>query len=81
MQDSKIGCAAPVKPVTEEVAPVVSQAPVKEVKPMVRVGYPAPDFTAPAFHDGQFTEVTMSDYLAQGKWVYICFYPGDFTFV
>ena len=26
-----------------------------------------------------FTNVKLSDYL--GKWVLLCFYPGDFTFV
>lgn len=39
----------------------------------------APDFTAPAYHQGQFVDVKLSDYL--GKWVILCFYPGDFTFV
>ena len=43
------------------------------------VGRKAPDFTAPAYHNGEFTEVKLSDYL--GKWVVLCFYPGDFTFV
>jgi alkyl hydroperoxide reductase subunit AhpC len=39
----------------------------------------APDFQAPAFHKGKFKQVKLSDYL--GKWVVLCFYPGDFTFV
>ncbi len=46
---------------------------------MVMVGKPAPDFIAPAYHKGKFIEVKLSDYL--GKWVLLCFYPGDFTFV
>jgi peroxiredoxin (alkyl hydroperoxide reductase subunit C) len=45
----------------------------------VKVGGKAMDFTAPAYHKGGFTEVKLSDYL--GKWVLLCFYPGDFTFV
>jgi peroxiredoxin (alkyl hydroperoxide reductase subunit C) len=45
----------------------------------VRIGKKAPDFTAPAFKNGEFTSVTLSDY--QGKWVLLCFYPGDYTFV
>ena len=45
----------------------------------VRAGGKAPDFTAPAYHQGKFTTVKLSDYL--GKWVLLCFYPGDFTFV
>ena len=44
-----------------------------------RVGQKAPDFTAPAYYRGGFTTVKLSDYL--GKWVLLCFYPGDFTFV
>jgi len=46
---------------------------------MVRVGQKAPDFEAPAFVDGAFKNVKLSDYL--GHWVVLCFYPGDFTFV
>jgi peroxiredoxin (alkyl hydroperoxide reductase subunit C) len=45
----------------------------------IMVGRKAPDFEAPAYLKGGFTKVTLSDYL--GKWVVLCFYPGDFTFV
>lgn len=45
----------------------------------VQVGQQAPDFTAPAYHNGDFTSVSLSDHA--GKWVLLCFYPGDFTFV
>jgi alkyl hydroperoxide reductase subunit AhpC len=48
-------------------------------RPMVKVGGKAPDFEAPAFHQGAFKKVKLSDHL--GKWVVLCFYPGDFTFV
>ena len=44
-----------------------------------RVGQKAPDFQAPAYYKGAFTNVKLSEYL--GKWVLLCFYPGDFTFV
>ncbi len=44
-----------------------------------QVGKAAPDFQAPAYYKGEFTSVKLSDYL--GKWVLLCFYPGDFTFV
>ncbi len=44
-----------------------------------RVGKPAPDFEASAFIDGGFKNFKLSDF--QGKWVLLCFYPGDFTFV
>ena len=32
-----------------------------------------------AYADGGFKNVKLSDY--RGKWVTLCFYPGDFTFV
>jgi hypothetical protein len=46
---------------------------------MAKVGKPAPDFEASAFVDGGFDNIKLSDY--KGKWVVLCFYPGDFTFV
>lgn len=46
---------------------------------MLKVGKPAPDFTAPAYYQGKFVEVKLSEY--KDKWVLLCFYPGDFTFV
>jgi len=46
---------------------------------LARVGHPAPDFEAPAYHQGSFGSVKLSDHL--GKWILLCFYPGDFTFV
>lgn len=51
----------------------------KEKKNMILVGKPAPTFTAPAFYKGEFTQISLEDY--KGKWVMLCFYPGDFTFV
>ncbi len=45
-----------------------------------RVGKEAPDFEASAYIQGEgFKNVKLSDY--RGKWVLLCFYPGDFTFV
>jgi hypothetical protein len=51
----------------------------EEFKMIAKVGKPAPDFEASAFVDGGFKNVKLSDY--KGKWVVVCFYPGDFTFV
>lgn len=51
----------------------------EEKQQMIKVGKPAPDFTAPAFFEGKFIKTSLSDY--KGKWVLLCFYPGDFTFV
>jgi hypothetical protein len=48
-------------------------------KMTARVGQKAPDFTAPAYYRGGFTNVKLSDFA--GKWILVCFYPGDFTFV
>lgn len=56
----------------------LSQEP-KEPAMTARVGQKAPDFTAPAYYKGGFTSVKLSDFA--GKWVMVCFYPGDFTFV
>jgi peroxiredoxin (alkyl hydroperoxide reductase subunit C) len=57
-----------------------TQKPDKEVDmALARVGHEAPDFEATAFADGGFKNVRLSDY--KGKWVVLCFYPGDFTFV
>ncbi len=61
--------------------PVQAEATGKKeaTKMSARVGQKAPDFIAPAYYRGGFTSVKLSDYL--GKWVMLCFYPGDFTFV
>ena len=77
-----VSCSRPApvieKPVEENVTAVEPEK--KEVKRnMILVGKKAPTFTAPAFYNGEFTQVNLADYL--GKWVMLCFYPGDFTFV
>jgi hypothetical protein len=46
---------------------------------IAKVGKPAPDFEAAAYIEGGFKNIKLSDY--KGKWVVLCFYPGDFTFV
>lgn len=45
----------------------------------VKVGQKAPEFETNAFVDGGFKKIKLSDY--KDKWVVLCFYPGDFTFV
>ncbi len=84
MADPPAGCARTTSSVVGETpAPTESTAPSTppKEKPVmsVRVGQKAPDFTAPAYYKGTFTNVKLSEYL--GKWVLLCFYPGDFTFV
>lgn len=46
---------------------------------LAKVGGPAPNFEAPGYVNGGFKNIKLSDY--KGKWVVLCFYPGDFTFV
>ena len=81
MAEMKIGCAADAAPkethTTPTKAPVLQD--IKEDTHMIRIGKPAPDFTVPAYKDGNFTQVRLSDF--KGQWVMLCFYPGDFTFV
>jgi len=79
-EEIKIGCGVskPVKSLEQEVEKEEEIINKGEQK-MIKVGKPAPTFTAPAFHEGKFTNVSLEDY--KGKWVILCFYPGDFTFV
>ena len=77
----EIGCARPTGNfVGEDIQKVDEELIEKEKEEkMIKVGHKAPDFTAPAYHKGDFINVKLSDYL--GKWVVLCFYPPDFTFV
>lgn len=80
MAETNPGCARPA--IARKPAEQIQNEPnqeSKEEQQMVRVGKPAPTFSAPAFHEGKFTSVNLEDY--KGKWVLLCFYPGDFTFV
>jgi peroxiredoxin (alkyl hydroperoxide reductase subunit C) len=84
MKELKIGCGKPTGSTVGEAMKRESvTAPNKKGEEIlmskVRVGGKAPDFEAPAYQNGQFGQVKLSDYL--GKWVVLCFYPGDFTFV
>lgn len=79
------GCVKPVRgpivPAAESAAPAMGMAPSQEGSRMLaRVGKEAIDFEASAFIAGAgFKPVKLSDY--KGKWIVLCFYPGDFTFV
>ena len=82
MAENEAGCARPTGARVGEVLSDPTGAPTKiqeKIKMIAKVGAKAPDFTAPAYYKGEFTTVKLSDYL--GKWVLLCFYPGDFTFV
>jgi peroxiredoxin (alkyl hydroperoxide reductase subunit C) len=77
-------CVSPAKgPILAPAAAAASStqtSPAKEDRKMIaKVGKPAPDFEAAAYVKGGFQNIKLSDY--RGKWLVLCFYPGDFTFV
>ena len=80
-EETEVGCSRPTGgPAEENVqSEQAVQQPLKEERRMIMVGRKAPDFTAPGYQQGKFVNIKLSDYL--GKWVILCFYPGDFTFV
>ena len=82
--DKKDGCVKPSKGVISAQVEAASAAVTQELgkeppKMLAKVGKPAPDFDLSAFVDGGFQNVRLGDY--KGKWIVVCFYPGDFTFV
>ncbi len=84
MTEMKDGCVKPVKgpmlPQEEIPTEGTTQHDVGRPKMVARVGSEAIDFEANAFVQGEgFKPVKLSDY--RGKWIILCFYPGDFTFV
>ena len=85
MSKLKDGC---VKPVRGPILPAKSSDDLnpntskfqETFKMLATVGKEAIDFEASAFiKDVGFQPVKLSDY--KGKWIVLCFYPGDFTFV
>jgi hypothetical protein len=85
MPELRDGCVKPARgplvPAPESAAPAGGTTPSQEVEKMfARVGKEAVDFEANAFVEGVgFKQVRLSEY--KGKWIVLCFYPGDFTFV
>jgi peroxiredoxin (alkyl hydroperoxide reductase subunit C) len=80
-EEEKVGCARPTGGPVGEDSSVSEDSPktIKEERTMIMVGQKAPDFVAPGYQQDKFINIKLSDYL--GKWVLLCFYPGDFTFV
>ncbi len=81
-EEAEVSCARPAGGLVDDEPTLeaqLEQTESREVKKMIQVGQKAPDFTAPGYQKGEFVTVKLSDYL--GKWVILCFYPGDFTFV
>ncbi len=84
MTEPKDGCVKPSRgPIGIQVSQpgetVLSTNQQEAPKLLARVGKPAPDFELSAYLDGGFKNIKLSDY--KGKWIVVCFYPGDFTFV
>ncbi len=82
MTQAKDSCVKPAKgPIKAPADGSPAASAFQREVPMVtaKVGKEAPDFEASAFIDGGFRNVTLSEF--KGKWVVVCFYPGDFTFV
>jgi hypothetical protein len=84
MADQPQGCARVTGAMLGEDPPALDATPTspdepREKKMVAQVGKKAPDFNAPAYHKGTFSNVQLSDHF--GKWILLCFYPGDFTFV
>ena len=50
-----------------------------ECENILKIGQPAPKFTAEAYVSGEIKKVSLDDY--KGKWTIVFFYPADFTFV
>ena len=46
---------------------------------MSLVGKEMVEFSAQAYHQGEFVTVNNED--VKGKWAVFCFYPADFSFV
>jgi len=85
MAEPKTKCVEPaggiLAPADQKTATAGPAAAAEEVarKVVPLVGHLAPDFEANAYQGGAFRNVKLSD--SRGKWVALCFYPGDFTFV
>jgi len=83
MEENDTSCvepaAGPLDPPEQGSTPIETKRKmeVKSMKPIV--GNTAPDFEANAYFEGGFKTLKLSDF--KGKWILLCFYPGDFTFV
>lgn len=81
MAEAGQGCVTPVKgPIKSAPSPTAIEFQKEEPSMYLPlVGHEAPDFEANVFVNGGFQSMKLSDH--KGKWIVLCFYPGDFTFV
>jgi alkyl hydroperoxide reductase subunit AhpC len=83
MQEVKDSCVKPARGIiASKSVPQKTRmtVPMEVTEMFARVGQEAPDFEANSFVVGKgFLPIKLSDY--KGKWIVLCFYPGDFTFV
>ncbi len=82
MSQMKEGCVKAARGPIAAAENASATEPVQREVTMQRaqVGHEAPDFEANAFVAGAgFKPIRLSEY--RGKWIVLCFYPGDFTFV
>ena len=83
-EEKQTSCVEPARGLIEPTEPQKGEE-LKDLTPKggdimcATVGKKAPDFEAAAYHKGEFKNIKLSDF--KGKWVALCFYPGDFTFV
>lgn len=76
----KPGCVRPKSTLAKQETNTATPENAKEeVKQMLKLGGPAPDFELAGYQKGSFKNFRLSE--LKGKWVVLCFYPGDFTFV
>ena len=83
MAEQKEGCVKPARgPIAAPASAAATPAVAVKEEAMVqaRVGKEAIDFEANAYVESEgFKTIQLSAY--RGKWIVLCFYPGDFTFV
>ena len=69
----------PILPEGEETSGTPGELKKEKMKMAPLVGNQAIDFETNAYFEGTFKNFRLSDF--KGKWILLCFYPGDFTFV
>ena len=83
MTEEKTSCVepaqGPILPAGEGTSTPQNELVMEKKQMAPLVGNTAPDFEANAYFEGGFKTLKLSDF--KGKWILLCFYPGDFTFV